>query len=109
MKTKQKKGIKVQLTTGNDPADLGAGNLEEDAKGSDPGSGVQNIVKRPHQEPCRDGKAQTISNQWEFCRVKSHFLVSVNILFLSLNYLAKILQPAAAIMNPKVAISGHKK
>lgn len=47
-------GLMVQLTAGDDPADLGAGNLEEDAEGRDPGIGVQHCVQRPHQETCRD-------------------------------------------------------
>lgn len=39
-----KKDIATQLTAGDDPADLGAGNLEEDTKGCDPGIGVQHCV-----------------------------------------------------------------
>lgn len=40
------------LTTGDDPAALRAGNLEEDPEGRDPGIGVQHCVQRPHQETC---------------------------------------------------------
>lgn len=50
----------VQLTAGDYPADLGAGNLEENAEGGDPGIGVQHCVKRPNEETCRDDKSQRI-------------------------------------------------
>lgn len=49
----------VQLTAGDDPAHLRAGNLEEDAEGRDPGIGVQHGVQRPHQETCRDDKTES--------------------------------------------------
>lgn len=42
--------LMVQLTAGNDPADLGTRNLEEDSEGRDSGVGVQHRVQRPHQE-----------------------------------------------------------
>ena len=44
--------LMVVLTAGDHPADLGAGNLEEDAEGCDPGIGVQHSVQSPHQETC---------------------------------------------------------
>lgn len=50
--------LMVQLTAGDYPADLGAGNLEEDSEGCDPGIGVQHRVQRPHQETCRDDTTQ---------------------------------------------------
>lgn len=50
----------VQLTASDYPADLGAGNLEKDAEGCDPGIGVQHRVQRPYQETCRDNETQRI-------------------------------------------------
>lgn len=50
------------LTAGDYPARLGAGNLEEDAEGRDPGVGVQHGVQRPHQETCRDDKTENHAN-----------------------------------------------
>lgn len=54
--TQVERALPVQLTAGDHPAHLGAGNLEEDAEGRDPGVGVQHRVQRPHQETCGHDK-----------------------------------------------------
>lgn len=47
-----------QLTAGDYPARLRAGNLQKDAEGRDPGVGVQHRVQRPHQETCGEDRTK---------------------------------------------------